>query len=191
LDSVRFLREFVTSPRRIGAVSPSSSRLARRMVKDVDWANVRTVVEAGPGTGPVTREILKHLPQEGRLLAVELHPELGKIFRERYPQVPLAQDSVEHLERLCRERGMEAVDCVISGLPWASFEPEKQRRLLDAIVSVLTAGGQFVTFAYLQGMLLPSAHRFQKLLQDRFSEVRRSGVTWANLPPAFVYRCRR
>ena len=191
MDSVRFLRHFVGAPRRIGAVSPSSPRLARRMLKGIDWREVRSVVEAGPGTGSVTRELLKQMPEEARLLAVELHPELCRIFRRRYPQVPLAHDSVEHLERLCGEHGMEAVDCVVSGLPWASFPPQEQRSLLDAIVAVLRPGGQFVTFAYLQGMLLPSAHRFQKLLQQRFSVVRRSGVTWANLPPAFVYRCRR
>lgn len=189
--TVRFLREFVSEPRRIGALTPSSPGLARRMVKDVDWERARTVVEAGPGTGAITGEILGRLREGTCFFAVELHPGLGEIFRRRYPQVPLLQDSVQNLARLCREQGVEDVDCVISGLPWASFPPEKQWDLLDAIVSVLPPGGQFITFAYLQGMLLPAARRFLRLLQDRFSDVSRSRVTWANVPPAFVYRCRR
>jgi len=189
--TVRFLREFVSAPGRIGAVMPSSPRLARRMVQYVDWDEARTVVEAGPGTGAITGEILRRLGKDTRFFAVELHPRLGEIFRQRYPEVTMLQDSVQNLPRLCRKQGVEQVDCVISGLPWASFPVQKQWDLLHAIVSVLPPGGQFVTFAYLQGILLPSARRFHVLLQDRFSEVSRSRVTWSNLPPAFVYQCRR
>ncbi len=189
--TVRFLREFVSAPRRIGAMAPSSPRLARCMADSVDWGRARTVVEAGPGTGAITREILTRLREGTLFFAVELHPGLGEIFRQHYPQVPLVQDSVENLSGLCRQQGVDQVDCVISGLPWASFPAKKQWDLLDAIVSVLPPGGQFVTFAYLQGVVLPAARRFHGLLKDRFSEVSRSRVTWTNVPPAFVYRCRR
>ncbi len=189
--TVRFLREFVSAPRRIGAVAPSSPRLARRMVESVDWDRARAVVEAGPGTGAITGEILTRLREGTLFFAVELHPGLGEIFRQNYPQVSLMQDSVQNLSPLCRRQGVEQVDCVISGLPWASFPAERQRELLDAIISVLPPGGQFITFAYLQGVLLPAARRFHVLLKDRFSEVSRSRVIWTNVPPAFVYRCRR
>lgn len=190
-NTVRFLREFVSAPRRIGAMAPSSPRLARCMVESVDWDRARAVVEAGPGTGAITGEILTRLRQGTLFFAVELHPGLGEIFRRHYPQVTLVQDSIENLSRLCRQQGVEQVDCVISGLPWASFSAERQWDLLDAIVSVLPPGGQFVTFAYLQGVILPAGRRFHALLKDRFSEVSRSRVTWTNVPPAFVYRCRR
>ncbi|TDI13066.1 MAG: methyltransferase domain-containing protein [Acidobacteria bacterium] len=161
------------------------------MVESVDWDRARAVVEAGPGTGAITGEILTRLRQGTLFFAVELHPGLGEICRRHYPQVTLVQDSIENLSRLCRQQGVEQVDCVISGLPWASFSAERQWDLLDAIVSVLPPGGQFVTFAYLQGVILPAARRFHALLKDRFSEVSRSRVTWTNVPPAFVYRCRR
>jgi phospholipid N-methyltransferase len=122
---------------------------------------------------------------------VEIHHGLAEMFRRRYPQVPLVQDSVAHLDLLCREQGLEGVDCVISSLPWASFSPSAQQQYLDAITTVLRPGGQFVTFAYLQGLLLPAGKRFQRLLEEHFRPVSRSRVTWMNLPPAFVYQCRR
>jgi phospholipid N-methyltransferase len=59
------------------------------------------------------------------------------------------------------------------------------------MMTVLPPGGQFVTFAYLQGLLIPAGRRFGKLLGDYFSEVRKSPTVWRNTPPAFVYRCRR
>ena len=56
---------------------------------------------------------------------------------------------------------------------------------------VLKPGGQFVTFAYLQGLLLPAGRRFRAKLKRSFSDVTKSKIVWRNLPPAFVYRCRR
>jgi phospholipid N-methyltransferase len=56
---------------------------------------------------------------------------------------------------------------------------------------VLAPGGQFATFAYWQGMLLPAAWRFSRRLHRTFSSVQRSRTVWRNLPPAFVYRCVR
>ena len=43
------------------------------------------------------------------------------------------------------------VDCVLSGLPWAIFSKDLQRRILEQVASVLKPGGKFATFAYLQG----------------------------------------
>ena len=65
-----------------------------------------------------------------------------------------------------------------------------QREILNAVLSNLAPGGYFVTFAYLQGLMLPAGMRFRRLLSETFGEVRTSSVVWRNLPPAFVYRCR-
>ena len=101
------------------------------------------------------------------------------------------KDSVEDVRRLCNREGIEQVDCIVSGLPWASFLDDIQTQYLDAMMTVLRPGGQFVTFAYLQGLLLPAGQRFRRKLGNYFSQVTRSRTVWMNLPPAFVYRCRR
>ena len=59
------------------------------------------------------------------------------------------------------------------------------------LTTVLRPGGQFVTFAYHAGTLLPAGRRFKKLLPRYFSSVEKSPTVWRNAPPAFVYRCRR
>jgi phospholipid N-methyltransferase len=82
-------------------------------------------------------------------------------------------------------------DAIVSGLPWAAFAPEMQQRVLDEMMRVLRPGGRFVTFAYLQGLLLAGGQNFARVLPKYFSEVQRSRIIWNNLPPAFVYRCKR
>ncbi len=64
-----------------------------------------------------------------------------------------------------------------------------QDSLLNATLESLKPGGQFATFAYLQGLLLPAGKRFKKKLAQSFSKVEKSPTVWLNMPPAFVYRC--
>lgn len=90
-----------------------------------------------------------------------------------------------------RERGLDAADTIISGLPWAVFPDHLQRSLLTEIYAALKSKGRFCTFAYLQGLLLPAGQNFRGLLEQTFDVVERSPVVWKNFPPAFVYRCEK
>jgi phospholipid N-methyltransferase len=83
------------------------------------------------------------------------------------------------------------VDCIVSGLPWASFPESRQVEFLDEMMRVLKPGGQFVTFAYVHGLFLPPGRRFSRILPKYFSSISKSPVIWKNIPPAFVYRCTR
>jgi len=190
-NATNFLLQFLRHPTQTGAVLPSSSYLAEAMVEWLDLGTARSVLEYGPGTGPFTPHIVKRLNKDCRFVAIERNPSLADEFRARMPGVPLVLDSVENVRAICDAAGIESVDCIVCGLPWASFADDLQKRVLDAMMTVLHNGGQFVTFAYLHGLPLPAGRRFAERLPDYFKEVRRSSTVWRNLPPALVYRCRR
>ena len=184
-----FFRAFLRNKTQVGALTPSGDKLAAAMVDWIDWDSAKNVVEFGPGTGVFTEMILTKLQPEAKFFAVEQDPDLSEITRERCPDATVHNDCVSNIAELCEKEGMDQVDAVLSGLPWAVFTNELQEELLKEMKSVLKPGGQFVTFAYLQGMLLPAAQRFRKLLKSEFAEVHQSKVVWGNIPPAFVYRC--
>jgi phospholipid N-methyltransferase len=183
--------EFVSSPGSTGAILPSSRHLARRILEWVDLSRARAVVEFGPGTGAFTDLIVPTLPSQTKFFTIELNEKLAGVFKNRHPDVPVYVDSVRNVEDVCRREGVSHVDCVISGLPWSCFSEGVQKEILDATARILRAGGEFITFAYPQGLLLPAGQRFRKKLKQYFSEVSRSPIEWRNFPPAFVYYCRR
>ncbi|KPK73797.1 MAG: hypothetical protein AMJ79_14950 [Phycisphaerae bacterium SM23_30] len=173
----------------MGAVAPSSSSLAEKMVRDTIQRGDSVVVEYGPGPGAFTREILKKIDRNTTFLAIEKNPKMAAMFKQIFPSVLLYEDSAENIPRILGEVGESKVDCIISGLPWASFDSGYQERLLQVTLSVLREGGTFATFSYLHSLLLPAGRSFKKKITDHFSRVKRSGTVWSNLPPAFVYRC--
>ncbi len=189
-DALTFLRTFISQPVKVGAIAPSSRYLAEQMVLSVDWSTARAIVEYGPGTGVFTQRISECLQPDAQFFAIEQSAELAQRTRNRCPGVQVHCDSVANVESLCRQEGIEQVDAILCGLPWAAFPESLQRECFDAMLRVLKPGGQFATFAYWQGVVLPAGQRFSKRLRSTFSEVKRSPTVWRNLPPAFVYRCR-
>lgn len=189
-DALTFFRTFIRRPIQVGAVLPSSRGLAEMMVQSIDWKAARAVIEYGPGTGVFTERIGECLQPGTQFFAIERAPELAQRTRQRCPQATVFEDSVANVQALCERQGIGQVDAILCGLPWAAFPESLQNECFDAMLRVLRPGGQFATFAYWQGVVLPAGRRFAKRLDSTFSEVRRSPTVWANVPPAFVYRCR-
>ncbi len=186
----RFLSSFIRHPIATGAIAPSSQYLAREMVGWINWDEVATCVEFGPGTGAFTPSILESVNEGTNFFAVELNEEFATTMRKSFPNVDTLCRSIVDIEKICLEREIATIDCIVCGLPWAAFSPELQHALMNAVLARLSDGGYFCTFAYLQGTILPAGLRFTRLLNDSFASVTRSRTVWRNLPPAFVYQCR-
>jgi phospholipid N-methyltransferase len=190
-DALLLLRKFLRSPRAVGTIAPSSRALAREMVRSLDLGGPVRVVELGPGTGAFTGHILSRLGPAARYLAVEIDEAFAAGIRRRWPRVDCACDSAERLPELVAERGLDGIDHVISGLPFASLPNAVTRRILDGVGRVLCPGGTFTTFQYCHGYALPLAAAFRREMRDRMGSDGTSHLVMRNLPPAFVLRWTR
>lgn len=159
------------------------------MVDWFDWDEIRSVVEFGPGTGVFTSSIVRHCHPDAKFFAVERSAEMAEIARLRCPDATIFEDSATNLVQLCDQIGIDQIDAVICGLPWASFPETLQQEIMDTMISRMRPGAKFATFAYWQGVVLPAGRRFSRRLRSSFETVERSPTVWRNLPPAFVYRC--
>lgn len=186
-----FIGAWVRNPARMGAVAPSSPWLSARLAMVAPTQGSPVVVELGPGTGAVSELVSRRLPESARHLAVELDPAMATYLTRAHPGVEVINGDAAKLGALLAERDVGHVDAVISGLPWSLFDRDSQRAILGQVVSAIGDTGVFATFAYSQGMALPSARRFRATLHEMFDEVVVTRTVWRNLPPAFCYLARR
>lgn len=181
LPALRFLSRFIQSPRRIGSITPSSPALVRTMLLDVRWDEVGAVAELGAGTGVITREIDALRPASSHFLCFENDPHMKHRLAREFPAVRIEDDAFRLPETLAAA-GVSGLDCVVSGLPLVNFSPHERCRLLADIHRLLNPGGVFVAFQY--------TRQLQGILEATYDQVDRQYV-WANLPPAFVFVCRK
>ncbi len=186
----RFFCEMVRSPQGTGAIFPSSSALAKRIVEMAGVAKASRVVEIGPGTGAFTSEILASMPMTGKFFAVERNAAFVNHLRNRFPEAQILEGCATNLMELLRSNGIENAESLVSGLPWANFNPALQTQILLAIRSAMSPGAVFTTFAYFGPHLLPTGKKFRSVLHEMFSIVETSPVEMRNFPPAFVYYCK-
>ncbi len=184
-----FLKQLFTNPGATGAILPSSEGLSRKMVEFAAPKPDAVIAEFGPGTGAVTGIILNSLRAEQRFFAIEVNENFARTLKTRFSDLHLHVGCASEVAAFCAKERVDRVDCVISGLPWAIFPDELQTRILKGMTDVMPKGGVFVTFAYLQGLVMPAGRLFKQKLKTHFSRVENSGVVWKNMPPAIVYRC--
>lgn len=187
MNFVGFLKEFIVYPAKTGAIAPSSERLSELITDIADLSQVDSVLEFGPGTGVFTEKILNKIPFKAEFIAIESNAKFVETTKRRCPTAVVYHDSAMNAREYLNLHGIIHCDCVISGLPWASFSSELQDELLYTILDILRPGGRFITFAYLQGLLLPSGMSFRKRVQSHFQKVTITKPVWLNTPPAIIY----
>jgi len=179
-----FLGALVRNPRSVGAIMPSSVSLARGMVREIEPAS--RVVELGPGTGAITRAVVRRVGAAGRVLAVDTNPTFVERIQRAWPEITCVCASAEALPRLVGDLGWADVDHIVSGLPFATLPSAITLRILDGVREVLRAGGTFTTFQYVHAFRMPSASAFRRELSSRLGSEPQSQFVVRNVPPARV-----
>lgn len=160
------------------------------MVADARLSDARSVVELGPGTGAFTDRILETIRAQTSFFCIEINKAFVEETKRKHPTAIVYHDSAVCIKKYLLLQGHATCDRIISGLPWAAFDPNMQELLLKEIYEALEPGGLFLTFAYYPFNYLPTGTSFKNKLLKRFRKVRQTRVV-PNLPPAFIYVCEK
>lgn len=190
-----FTRHAVADLRSTASIVPSSRWLARAMVEPLRGRRPKVVVEFGPGTGVMTKELLRLMPQDGILLAFEISEEFIAYLRETIPDERLqvvgagAQMAAAELRR----RRIETVDGVVSSLSVGLLGDATADAVFGQLLPFLGNDSPVTQFEYIMRRR-KSEGRWERFdaslfLQRYFGSVQCARV-WLNMPPAFVITCR-
>jgi phospholipid N-methyltransferase len=189
-----------------GAVWPSGRRLAAALARYVATDGPpKRILEAGPGTGAVTRTIAKAMRPEDRLDLVELNDSFVACLTQGLADDPMLKQVADRTRVLhCAVEalpGESPYDVIVSGLPLNNFSAAAVECILGKFAELLRPGGTLSFFEYmamrpLRAVVSGPAGRERLRGVGRAmaavlsaGEVRRDWV-WANIPPAWVHHVR-
>jgi phosphatidylethanolamine/phosphatidyl-N-methylethanolamine N-methyltransferase len=198
----RFFRETRRRFLQTGSLLPSSRFLGRALASEL--AKPRgpgRILEVGPGTGAVTREILRGLQPGDRLDLVEVNERFVDLLRGRIENEPLFAIHRDHLQvihsTLENLPGEAVYDFIVSGLPINNFPVAQVREVFRAYRRLLKPGGTVSFFEYvlIRQLKSPFVNRRERrrlyrvgLVVERYlrdGQFRRQRV-WINFPPAYA-----
>jgi len=180
---IKFLVEYIKSPRTVGAVAPSSKKLAEKMVENIEFENAKCIIEYGPGTGVFTEKLIQGKKRDTILMLLEYNKEFCKQLEEKYnnqSSVIIINDSAENIDKYLELYNIKKVDYIVSGLPFASLPKSISNKILEKTRTILKKGGLFITFQY---TLLKKEY-----IGAYFKNISLERVV-VNIPPAYVLRC--
>jgi phosphatidylethanolamine/phosphatidyl-N-methylethanolamine N-methyltransferase len=185
-DDAKFLKNWLDSPLKLGAVTPSGPFLARRMAEAVDPAIPGPVIELGPGTGPVTEALLERGVAPERLVLIEFNPEFCELLRERFKGVTVIEGDAYAMDetlagRLSGELAQPAA-ALVSSLPLTTRPVKARLDMFARAKTLMRADAPFIQFTY--GVASPLPIKAAGVIATKSDWVLR------NIPPAQVWTYR-
>lgn len=135
-----FLKSFLKRPLQVASIIPSSRVLVDRVARRFNFSEPRVIVELGPGEGVHTREILRRMHPESKLLLFELDADLAHYLQKQFEEdhrVEVINANASSLKEALSQRGLNDCDYVLSGIPFSILESARKRELIQAIYDVL------------------------------------------------------
>ena len=151
INPPNFMAEALADFGKIGAIAPSSRFLTRAMLQPLSLETAKVAVELGPGTGVMTRALLRALPRDATLLTFEIN--------ERFTRHLIATVDDPAVDRHQCARGgtaerAEAARIFASGrdsfIAGDGLHVHQQRqRILGEASAALSSAGIFTQYQYL------------------------------------------
>ena len=172
-----FAKNFVKNPLRNASIIPSSVSAGRAMVKNINFSNIHSVVELGPGTGVFTNELVKRCLPGTKIILIELEKSYIENLRKLFGDKVTVENTNAHLlDEVLKKHGVSKLDLMISGLPF--FEEVISEQFIDTIKHRIDTGTAFRFFTYVP----PVAKRVYKKLS-----IKKIAFVLKNIPPLWIY----
>ena len=181
-EEIRFFKGWIDGPKAVGAILPTSSVTARRMASVIDTGSGLPVLELGPGTGVITKAILKQGVKPADLYSIEYSQDFVDHLNTIFPEVNIIQGDAFDLDSALGEKKDQKFDCIISAVPMLNFPMDRRIQLVESLLSRIPRGRPLMQITY--GPLPPVPAGRGNYTVQHFDFVVRNG------PPAqlWVYR---
>lgn len=158
---------------------PSSRAMVERVSDKIDFEKAGVIAEYGPGEGVHTREIVRRMRPDAKLLVFELDAAFSRDLKRQFAhdaRVQVCHGDAATLPEELQRRGIGHCDYILSGIPFSILNIDKKRALLQKTHDALAEDGSFIIYQ-VTNELKQHATIFEHADSEYFLQ---------NIPPMFI-----
>lgn len=183
LDQINFFK-IALFDRQIGALTRSSKYVVNSVVRNFNKQPLQRVVEYGPGDGVMTKELLRRMPHDGQLIAVESSLKLLKVLKKiNDPRLRVIAGTVQNISKELKRHHLKNIDLVVSSIPFSMLKPAERDNVVQNTFNMLSKKGRFIVFHQYSLIMRGPLKKYFKSVKTIF-ELR-------NIPPCFIMNAKK
>lgn len=154
---------------KVGAFAASSPFLIRKALESQNKKHLQKIIEYGPGSGVMTKALLKRLPADGQLIAIESNRDFVELLREiGDPRLRIIHGAIQNILPVLRKEGSQNIDLIVSSIPFSWLNQKARKQVVLDSSEFLTKDGSLVFFHQYIPIAALSLRRFFKKVSISF-----------------------
>lgn len=179
------LVHFLKDLKQVGAIAPSSKFLAKDLVKQMRDQLSRTpcqplnILEIGPGTGPLTKQIARLVRPEDHVDVVEIHDHFYDIVNDKFsgPNIEV------HHKDILNFNSHRTYDYIFSSLPYEAMPERLIQNIWKKKLDLCSSKAYICYFKYVSFRKFKC--NFEEAVVRKYQSNKK--IVLRNLPPAKLY----
>ena len=178
---INLMIEFIKRPRQVAALCPETQKCVQTFLRYIDFASIRSIVEWGPGTGMLTRYILRHKRENTLYIGIETNPRFFatlQFYSHKFPNTFFYHDDILKTSLYLSQHELEKADIIVSTIPLSFLE---YKRIIQLAARI---GEKYLQYIYILTLLRgfwPAS-----IFQENFYNVEIDFCVY-NCPPFFLF----
>lgn len=178
MGTIKYIRNFLQDPG-VASITPTSRFTIDRICGYMDFSRDIRILEFGPADGVFTKVLLSKCSPGSSLIAIETNEDfVESLLKINDKRLMVEYCSAEKSQEIVKSLGWEAVDYIISGIPFSFLKPDAKRNILNQSAALLSLKGTFLGYQ-------TSLH-LKPLLEQHFNNVS-TEMEFRNIPPMCIY----
>ncbi|MEK6873366.1 MAG: rRNA adenine N-6-methyltransferase family protein [Nanoarchaeota archaeon] len=168
---------------KVASVKSSSRFISKYICKRIDFSKNLTIVEYGPGNGVLTKEILKCMDSDSRIIAIETNEKLALFLKNiKDKRLIVVKDNAKNVENILDKLNIKKADYIISGVPFSMINLNDRNEIIRKTKDVLSNKGSFFVYQFRKDI--------EKDLDKYFSNIKKH-YEIRNIPPLIIFECKK
>ncbi len=146
MTTISYIKNFLKD-KSVASITPSSRYTTKAICKKIDFNKDNIIIEYGPGSGVISKELLNNLSLESKLILIEQNNNfIRHLTKIKDDRLIVVKDDAKHIKHIMKRYNISKADYIISGIPFSMIPDKDKSNITLESYDALKDKGKFILY---------------------------------------------